>query len=427
MTDSPPAGRVRRAVRSWAAEITPQPGLARRLAVLALVQSAGFGVFLTASAIFFTRTVGLSTTEVGLGLTIANVFGLLCTVPIGKLADRVGAKLPLLVTYAALAVLFALYCGVGSFAQFVVLTSLISIGETSVNPLRMTLTKASFPPAEQIRVSAQMRSLFNIGFMLGALVAGVALAFGTRTAFYAVVLVTAAAQAACTVIIARLPIPAHVRPVRDAAVKVRSGLRDSRFVGLALLCGILEFYQPILTVGLPLWIITWTSAPASVNSLLLIVDTIMVFAFQVVLSRGADTTPGSARILRRSGILLALSCLVFALTQDTGTLVAVPLLLLGTVVLVLGEISQAAGSFGLSLHLPPPGRQGEYQGVFALGRGLQQTVGPILVTSLVVGLGRPGWAVMAALFLVVGFVCVPLARSAEKAMLARAPQPAPAG
>lgn len=427
MTEPQPAGRVRRAVRSWAAEIVPQPGLARGLATLALVQSAGFGVFLTASAIFFTRTVGLSTTEVGLGLTVANVFGLLCTVPIGRLADQVGARLPLLVTYAALAVLFALYCGVGSFAQFVALTSLVSVGETSVNPLRMTLTKASFPPAEQIRVSAQMRSLFNVGFMLGALVASVALAIGSRPAFYAVVLTTAAAQATCTLIIVRLPVAAHARPARDATVKARSGLRDSRFVGLALLCGILEFLQPILTVGLPLWIITWTSAPASVNSLLLIVDTVLVFVFQVALSRGADTTPGSARILRRSGILLALCCLVFALTQDTGTLVAVPLLVLGTVVLALGEISHAAGAFGLSLHLPPPGRQGEYQGVFALGRGLQQTVGPILVTSLVVGLGRPGWAAMAALFIVVGLAFVPLARGAEKEVLARAPQPAPSG
>jgi MFS-type transporter involved in bile tolerance (Atg22 family) len=424
---STPTGRLRRALRSWAAEVVPDRGLSRRLAVLAVVQAGGFGVFLTASAIFFTRTVGLTAGQVGLGLTVANLFGLLCTVPIGRLADRFGPRPALLVTYAGLAVLFALYCWVGSFAAFVVLTSLISIGETSVNPLRMTLTKASFPPAEQVRVSSQMRSVFNIGFMLGALVAGVALTVGTRGAFVAVVLTTAVVQAACLLIILRLPVPPHVRASREVLGASRSGLRDARFVGLSVLNGVIELFQPILTIGLPLWIVTWTDAPAGLNSVLLIVDTIIVFVFQVAVSRGATTTDGSARILRRAGLLLAGSCLVFALTQDTGTAVAAPLLIVGAVVLVIGELSQAAGAFGLSLYLPPPGRQGEYQGVFALGRGLQQTVGPILVTSLVIGPGRPGWVAMAALFAVAGLLVVPLARSAEQAVRAGAPQPAAAG
>jgi MFS family permease len=393
--------------------------------VLAVVQSLGFGVFLTSSAIFFTRTIGLTSAQVGIGLSVANVFGLLFTVPIGRLADRFGARVPLLASYLALAVLFTVYCGVDNFTSFVIVTGLISVGETSSNPLRLTLTRASFPPEEQIRVGAQMRSLFNVGFMLGAVLAGGALAVGTRPAFYAVVLFTAAAQAVCAVITWRLAVPAHVPVRHEGGAKPRSGLRDARFVGLALLVGVLELFQPILTVALPLWIITWTGAPASINAVLLVLDTAMVFLFQVVMSRGAETTSGSARMLRRSGTLLAGCCLVFALTQHAGAFVAVPLLLVGAVVLVLGEISQAAGAFGLSLHLPPPGRQGEYQGVFALGRGLQQTVGPVVVTTLAVGLGRTGWVVLAALFLVTGLVVVPLARSAEKAVQARTPQPQP--
>jgi len=181
-------------------------------------------------------------------------------------------------------------------------------------------------------------------------------------------------------------------------------------------------------VGLPLWIIASTTASAAVNSALLVEDTVVVFLFQVAMSRGADTAKGSARSLRRSGILFAACCLLFALTQHTGPLAAVPLLLGGTLVLVLGEISHATGAFGLSLHLPPPKRLGEYQGVFALGRGLQRTAGPILVTTLVIGMGRTGWALMAALLLLAGLVSVPLTRSAENAIRVRIPgAPAPAG
>jgi MFS family permease len=402
--------------------MVPSEGLARRLAVLAVVQAFGFGVFLTSSAIFFTQTIGLSVTEVGVGLSVANVFGLLFAVPIGKLADRYGARHLLLGTYLALAVLFACYSLVGGFISFIVLTSLISIGETSSNPLRMTLTRASFPPDEQVRVGAQMRSLFNVGFMVGAMIAGAALTVGNRPAFYGVIAFTAAAQAFCAVITWRLNSPPHVRVRHDGPVKSRSGLRDVRFVGLALLCGVLELYQPILIVGLPLWIITSTGAPAGINAVLLVVDTALVFVLQVALSRGAETPAGSARILRRSGMLLAVCCVVFAFSQDTAAMIAVPLLLVGTVSLVLGEISHAVGAFGLSLHLPPPGRQGEYQGVFALGRGVQQTVGPFLVTTLAVGLGRPGWAVLAAMFLAAGLLTVPLTRSAERAVGARTPK-----
>jgi len=190
-------------------------------------------------------------------------------------------------------------------------------------------------PADLLRVSAQTRSLSNVGFMLGAVIAGVAVPFGTRTAFCAVVLLTALAQAACTVIIWKLPVPVHAAGRRHGRASSRSGLRDLRFVSLALLCGILELYQPILTVGLPLWIIASTTAPAAVNSALLVEDTVVVFLFQVAMSRSVDTAKGSARSLRRSGILFAACCLLFALTQHTGPLAAVPLLLGGTLVLVL--------------------------------------------------------------------------------------------
>ncbi|GAA3611865.1 MFS transporter [Kineosporia mesophila] len=411
------ADRIGSVMRTWLTEIVPGQGAARRLAVLTIVQSIGYGLFLTSSAIFFRETVGLTITQVGLGLSVAGLAGLLFTVPIGRLADRFGARLPLLTLYAALVVLFAAYCGVTNFAGFVVIASLISICETSVTPLRATLTHALFPPEDRVRVSAQMRSLLNVGFMIGAACAGAALAVGTRSAFFAVVLLSAFGHAVCAVIVARLPqstqAPAVATPGSNQA---RSGLRDLRFLGLSLLAGVLEFYQPILTVALPLWIVARTDAPTSVNAVLLMLDTILVILLQVAASRGAETVPGAARMLRRSGLVLAVSCAIFATTQGASAVVAIPLLLIGTAVLVWGELSQAAGSWGLALHLPPPGKQGEYQGVFALGRGLQQTTGPAVVTFLAVTQGWWGWLVLGALLAVCGIACPPLARSAERAL-----------
>ncbi|MBT0772365.1 MFS transporter [Kineosporia sp. J2-2] len=422
--------RIGTTLRTWFGELVPARGPARRLAVLTIVQSTGYGLFLTSSAIFFRETIGLSTTQVGLGLSIAGLAGLLLTVPIGRLADRFGARRPLFALYAALIVLFTAYCGVTNFAGFVLVASLISICETSVTPLRATLTHELFPPEDRVRVSAQMRSLLNVGFMAGAAGAGAALAVGTRSAFIAVVLLSALGHAFCAVIVWRLE-PGPVRePVAPHPHQNRSGLRDLRFVGLALLAGVLEFYQPILTVALPLWIVTRTDAPNSVNAVILMLDTVLVILLQVAASRGAETVPGAARMLRRSGLVLALSCAVFATTQGASAAVAIPVLLIGTVVLVVGELSQAAGSWGLALHLPPPGKQGEYQGVFALGRGLQQTTGPAVVTFLAVSQGWWGWLVLGVLLAAAGLACPPLTRSAQAALAGAAPlppTPSPAG
>ncbi|MBX9393600.1 hypothetical protein K4749_08330 [Streptomyces sp. TRM72054] len=98
------------------------------------MQSSGSGLFLTSNAIFLTRYAGLSPFQVGLGLAVAGLLGFTATVPLGRLADRIGAQPLLVAGYGTLAVLFVSYCFVGNFAAFVVVASLISICETSGSP-----------------------------------------------------------------------------------------------------------------------------------------------------------------------------------------------------------------------------------------------------------------------------------------------------
>src|SRR3954466_10465644 len=64
----------------------------RRLAAGQLANSIGDGAFYVTSALYFTRVVGLSTTQVGLGLTIAWAVGFVAGVPLGHVADRVGPR-----------------------------------------------------------------------------------------------------------------------------------------------------------------------------------------------------------------------------------------------------------------------------------------------------------------------------------------------
>ncbi|MEK8107594.1 hypothetical protein NKG94_25440 [Micromonospora sp. M12] len=67
-------------------------GSGRVLTLGTLVKTVGRGLWLVASALFLTRSVGLSATEVGVGLTISALVGVLASTPSGYLADRVGPR-----------------------------------------------------------------------------------------------------------------------------------------------------------------------------------------------------------------------------------------------------------------------------------------------------------------------------------------------
>ena len=99
--------------------IGPTP-LVRSLAGQSVLSAFGEGAFLTGSAVFFTVIVGLSAQQVGLGLSIAALARFVMSVPLGRMADRVGAKRMWQVTSAVEAVLYAAWPFLVGFWQFVV-------------------------------------------------------------------------------------------------------------------------------------------------------------------------------------------------------------------------------------------------------------------------------------------------------------------
>src|SRR3954452_16945987 len=70
----------------------PDDAVARSLAVQSVLYALGDGVFMTGNAVYFTQIVGLTAAQVGLGLSITGVVALALSVPLGKVADRYGAR-----------------------------------------------------------------------------------------------------------------------------------------------------------------------------------------------------------------------------------------------------------------------------------------------------------------------------------------------
>ncbi len=161
-------------------------------------------------------------------------------------------------------------------------------------------------------------------------------------------------------------------------------------------------------MGLPLWIVHRTRAPAWTVAGAVLLNTVLVVTLQVRASRGTDTVHGAARAMTRVGVLLLAACLVFASTGRLSALGAIAVLGGGCVLLTFAEMSQSAAGWGLSYGLAPEDRQGEYLGAYAMGTRIYDTLGPVLVTAMILGLGQLGWGLLGLLYL---FLAIALSAS----------------
>jgi hypothetical protein len=80
-------------LRRWTARVLPNGGRpARLLAFATLLSTIGYGVYLIAGVLYFTRAVHLPAAQVGIGLTSAGAVSLTAGIPFGHLAHRRGAR-----------------------------------------------------------------------------------------------------------------------------------------------------------------------------------------------------------------------------------------------------------------------------------------------------------------------------------------------
>jgi MFS family permease len=380
--------------------IAPPPGVARALTVRSIVYAVGMGVFQAGSAVFFTRYLGLTATQVGVALSVAGALTVLGSVPIGSAVDRFGSRRTWLVAGLVEAAAFASYPLARGFAAFLAVACLIALADLTTSVAKHAYTLHALPPGERVRALAYQRSALNVGFTVGAGLSGIVLAVGTRSAYLWLVLANAAVLLVTAAVVARLPRVAAARGKQSG--NPFAVLRDLPFVRLSAANGVLQGHQTLFTVVLPLWVVTVTDAPAYLVPILFMVNTVMAVTLQVRTSRGSETLPGAAAALRVAGATIAAAALLLGAAVLVHGYLTVALLVAGAATLTLGELTQSAGAWGVSAVVPPEDRRGEYLGAFKLGGQLQQTFAPAGLTFLAIGTGGWGWLVVAAVMLAAG-------------------------
>ncbi|GAA4303809.1 MFS transporter [Streptomyces venetus] len=390
--------------------LLPDSGPRRLLAVSTLVNMTGYGIYLTAGVVYFTRSVHLPTSQVGIGLSIAGAVALAGGIPVGHLADRRGARGVYTATLLLGAVAMAGLCLADDFWTFLLFASLGAVAQAAGPAARGPLIQqyGGERPAE---FRAYLRSVTNVGISLGAVLAGWGVQADTRGAYLLLIAGSAVSWAACAAVVLFLP---SVPPVRSTAGPRWIALRDRPYLALTLLDGIMAIQYRVLTAAIPLWLIARTSAPRWSVSAVMLVNTAIVVLLQVRASRRIDTPRSGAVAFRRAGFAFFAACALFSLLAGVPAWLVMPLLLTGVVVHTIGELWHAAGGFEVSFALAPRHAVGQYQGLFGMGLGLGVAIGPALLITLCVDWGAPGWWIVGALFAVTGLAVPAAVRWAER-------------
>ncbi|MGX1271049.1 MFS transporter [Streptomyces phaeoluteigriseus] len=383
---------------------TPQQ---RLLTLAQLSNSVGDGAYYTTSALYFTQVVGLAPARVGLGLTIGWAVGSLAGLPLGRLADRRGPRGTAVLLALATGLAVASFTLVRGFLPFVLTACAYAAAQSGLAAARQALLAKLVPAGERTGLLARLQSTLNAGLAVGAALGGLALHAGTRTAYLTVFVADAVSFLVCALLLVALPrvAPGPVRPRGGLGV-----LRDRPYTVVALLNTVLLLRLPLLSLVLPLWITERTGAPAWLVSALFVLNTAAVTLFQVRAARGVTGLGSATRALRQSGWVMCAACAVFALSAGGSARVAAGVLVVGAVLQVAAEMGQSAGSWQLSFDLAPADRVGEYQGLFGTGVTVARTLGPLVLTALLLEWGTPGWLLLGGLILGASYAMGPAAR-----------------
>ncbi|MGX2993239.1 MFS transporter [Streptomyces sp. JNUCC 64] len=374
-------------------------GPERVLIAASFVNRVGNGLFNAASALYFTLVVGLPAAQVGVALTVAGVIGLCAGIPGGHLADRRGARAIMMLALAVQAVSMASLVLVESWAALMVVATVDQIAAAVGGAAWGALVARVGGPRPAL-FRARLRTFVNLGVIFGTAGAGLALAVDTRGAYVALILGNAASFALCALLLLLLP----RYPVLAAPPRQRRWLAvtDRPFLTFTALYGAMGLQYPVVSLLLPIWIAEHTEAPRWTVAALFAVNAAFCVLTQTRIGSRIETPQDGGRAFRTAGLLFLVSCPMMALAAYTPLWAAVALVLVAVFVHSLAEVWESSAGFALGFGLAPDHAQGQYQGLLGLGFSAGQALAPVVLTTLVLGLGTAGWLLLALFFAALG-------------------------
>lgn len=355
----------------------------------------GTGVWSAAAVLYFTVEAGFDARRIGLLLGLGGVAGVLGSPVAGRLAAArpvrellIGCHLLRLLT------LCAILCST-AFAVLLPAVALTVFGDRAAKTLEMLFATEVAGP-ERATYQALFRSVANAGYAVGAGIAAVGLAIGTRDAYRVLILLDALSFAVISILVRRIHAgsrahtPAVPAPTPAPAANPNPW-RDAGYLGFVLLDVFMSTDDPILNVGLPLWLLTRTTAPHALIPVFLIVNTVLVVVLQMRVSAATEGPRDATTAVGRYGLIMIGCCVCLAAAAECGPWAATLLLLAAAALQTLAELMRSVSSWELAVSLAPTAARPAYLGVAGMSQSAQKCLGPLLLTGVVMAAGPAGW------------------------------------
>jgi len=379
--------------------VSPDPTV-RKLTFANFINTFGNGMFHTVGIIYFSFTVGLGAHSVAFAFTIGAAVSLAVSVPAGHLADKWSPKYVGIASFVLQGIVLGLQVFTKTWSVFVILLCLEYFVERFGQNARMSYIAQIGEGQKRVEARAYMRAVTNLGIGSGTLIAGIALAINTPTAYKTMIALDALTFLFAALAYTRVP---NVAPALAQHEKFDwSVLKDHRYIIATALNGGLNLHFLVQNVAIPVWVVQETNAPRWMISGIMLMNTIAIVLFQVRSSKKATDLKAAIQLFQQASFYVALASLIYAMAHGVNALLASLIMLVGMAVHVAGELTGSNSAWMIAMDLADQRRQGVYQGIWAMGFGLTDMVGPSLLVALVIGIGQFGWVILAIWFVLIG-------------------------
>lgn len=390
--------------------LLPERGPRRVYGLVTLVNTFGFGLIVTSMVLYFTRVLHMSANEVGLGMTVAGLIGLVAGVPMGDLADRYGPRVVVRATFLVSCLTSVGFLLIRDFAAFVAVAAvdMLAMNANAAADGALLRRVGGEDEGDATVFRSVAYAITNVGIALGAAGCAAAVQIGTPGAYRVLIAGNALTFAGAWVVSGRLP---KYQPLPRPDDGPRWGaLTDRPFVAYAAHNALLSMQYFVILTPLPLWIVTRTRAPGWTVGAVLLLNTLIVIAFQVRVGRNVSTIAQGGGALRKAGLLFLVSCCAIGFSAGLPGWAALLLVAAAIAVHSVGELYHASGTFALDFGLAPEHAQGQYQGMAGLGLGAGGALAPVLMLGLCLTFGTAGWIGLGGLFAILGLTAPAIAR-----------------
>jgi MFS family permease len=375
--------------------IAAAPAFPRRLYAVGLADSIGLGMYLAFSAVYLNLAIGLPNYQIGFALGLSGVASIAGALPLAALAQRMGLRRSLILYFVARALSYAALAMAWNTASAIAAVTVAGLLSRGTGPLIQAVSVHDADPARAVAALARLRLIRNAGMAAGSFPAAAAVALTDQWALRAAMLLCGLMFSISAVLSRGLPRTGDIkRPVQGGGVG-----RNIPFLAVTVVYGLLMLSAILLGVGMPLWIVQNTDAPPWAAGFVTFINTVMVVALQIHMSKGSERPRRARLMMVAGGLLAAVAAALAPLSVVEGQWSALAACVLVVVVMTVAELYISAGSMGLALVHTPADRRPVYLATYNLGFAAATVVGPPLVT---IGLaaGTRAWLAWAGLFVV---------------------------